>query len=77
MSDVGMLHHGQGLALTLETRDRSWRSHSRLNEFEGNSPPNGPFLLGEVHNTHPALAEDAQETIIPNAVSYTWAVGFA
>ena len=55
--DVGVVHHGQGLALGLEAGDDVLRVHAGLDDLERDAAADGLELLGHVDDAHAALAD--------------------
>ncbi len=54
--DVGMVHHGQCLALGLEPGDDLLRVHARFDDLQGHFAADGVHLLGQVDDSHAPLA---------------------
>jgi hypothetical protein len=54
--DVGVVHQGQGLPLSLESRQHLLAIHAGLEELDGHRPPNRLGLLGHPDRAHVALA---------------------
>ena len=52
--DVGMVHHGQGLALGFEPGDDALGVHAQLDDLERHAPPHRLLLFG--HIDHAAAA---------------------
>src|SRR5262245_14849562 len=69
LRDVGMAHHREGLALTLEASDDLARVHAELDDFEGDPPAKRLFLLCQIHNAHTTLAERLENSIRTDALA--------
>ena len=63
LGDVGVVHHGQGLALGLETGDHLAGVHARLDDFECHVAADGLALLGHVDHAHAALGDFLQDFV--------------
>ncbi len=61
--DVGVVHHGQGLALDFKAGDPLAGVHAGLDEFESDVAAYGLLLLGVVDDAHAAAADFADELI--------------
>ncbi|SPE54999.1 hypothetical protein SBV1_2010032 [Verrucomicrobia bacterium] len=55
-SDVGVIHHGQGLPLAVEARNHLARIHPDLNYLEGDPATDWFFLFGEEYYSKTARA---------------------
>jgi hypothetical protein len=55
--DAGMIHHGEGLTLDLETGEQFPGIHAELDQFQGDLAPDRLGLFGNVDNTIAAFAE--------------------
>jgi hypothetical protein len=58
-----VVHHGQSLALIGKTREDLAGIHSGFDYLERDPPMNGLRLLGQVHSTHAAFAEDPKDGV--------------
>ncbi|HET9888278.1 MAG TPA: hypothetical protein VFR10_12295 [bacterium] len=54
------------MALRFEAGDHLFRIHAGLDQLERNMPSDGSQLLGEVHNSKTAFAEDLKKAIRTN-----------
>ena len=63
LGDVGMVHHGQGLALGLEPGDDLLRIHARLDDLQRHLAAHGLRLLGHVDDAHAAFADLLQQLV--------------
>ena len=61
--DVGVVHHGQGLALGLEPGDDLFRVHPRLDDLQSHLAAHGALLLGHVDDAHAPLADLLQQLV--------------
>ncbi len=63
LGDVGVVHHGQGLALGLETSDHLPGVHARLDDLQRHPPLDRLGLLGHVDHAHAAFADLLQQLV--------------
>jgi hypothetical protein len=63
VGDIGVIHEGEGLALTLESCDDLPAVHTGLDELERYPAADGFFLERLVDLTHPALAQSLNDPI--------------
>ena len=61
--DVGMIHQGQGMPLSLEAGQDLPRIHARLKDLQRHLAADGLFLLGQVDNAESALPQDAEQLV--------------
>ena len=61
--DVGMVHHGQRLALGLEAGDDLPGVHAEPDDLEGDAPADRLLLLGHVDHTAAALADLLEQLV--------------
>jgi hypothetical protein len=61
--DTRVVHQGQGLPLNLETRHDLLGVHARLDDLQGDLPPNRLFLQGHKDRAHPSLADLLMELV--------------
>ena len=57
LGDVGMIHHGQGLALGFEAGDDLPGVHAQLDHFERDAAADGFGLFGDIDHAAAAFAE--------------------
>ena len=69
LGDVGMVHQGQGLALSLEASDDTLGVHAQLDDLEGDAASDRFLLLGHIDHTAPAFADLLKELIAANPVA--------
>jgi hypothetical protein len=55
--DVGVIHHCQGLSLSLEAHNHLPRVHAGLDDFQGHAPLDRSLLFGQEHHAHAAFAD--------------------
>ncbi len=55
LGDVGMVHHRQGLAFSLEAGDDPFGVHAELNNLNRNPAADRLFLFSHIHHTEPAF----------------------
>ena len=63
LGDVGMIHDGQRLPLSLETQQHLTAVHTLLNELDRHAPPNGLQLLGNPDRSHSAFANLLEQPV--------------
>jgi hypothetical protein len=61
--DVGVIHHGQRLALAFEAGDDLPAVHSGLDDFEGDLAPDWLELLRLINDAHAAFADGPDQTV--------------
>ncbi len=61
--DVGMVHQGQRLSLSLESGDDFARVHARLDDLERHLALHRFLLLGHINDTEPALTNLLQQLV--------------
>jgi hypothetical protein len=64
-----MVHEGQRLTLGLEARDDLPGIHPRLNDFDGDLPPDRLLLLGQENYAAASLAELLDEPEAANPIA--------
>ncbi len=69
-SDIGMVHHGEGLALGVEAREHLPAVHAELDDFEGYLAAYGADLFGEIDGAHAAFADEAHESVGAEAIGF-------
>jgi len=69
VGDVRVVHHGQGLALGLETGDYFPGVHARLDDLQGHGAPYRLALFGHEHYAKPAFADLLQEPVMGVAIA--------
>ena len=65
-SDVGMIHHCQGLTLGLKSGYDLARIHPGLNHLERHSPAHRRFLFGHINRSHSTLSDLLQDRVTAN-----------
>ncbi len=68
LGHVGVIHQRQRLTLRLEARDHLLRVHPELDQLQGHAAPYRFGLLGQVHDPHPALAQQIQDPVAADAL---------
>jgi hypothetical protein len=63
---VWVVHQRQRLLLGFKTGNNLLGIHTRLDDLQGNLPPDGLMLLGKVDDAHTALPQNLQQLIAPN-----------
>ena len=63
LGDVGMVHHGQGLAFGLKASDNLFAIHAELDDFQGHPPAHGGLLFGHIDNTAAAFADLLEQLV--------------
>src|SRR5687768_16375512 len=64
--DIRVVHQGERLSLTLESRDDLLRVHTGSDDFQRHLPTNGLALFGEPHDPKTTLADLSHQRIISN-----------
>src|SRR6185369_8272747 len=67
LRDIGMVHHGQCLALCLETGDDRPGVHSKLDHLKRHAPPNRFLLRGHINNSATALTYFLKDSVLSDA----------
>ena len=70
LSDVGMVHEGQGLALGFKPGDDLPGVHAQLDHLERHTPPDRFLLLGHIDHPAATFADLLQQFIAANPVAY-------
>ena len=66
LGDVGMIHHGQCLALGFEAGNDRLRVHPQFDDLEGDPPAHRFLLLGHIDHAHAAFADLLEELVAAN-----------
>jgi hypothetical protein len=66
---VRVVHHGQRLAFGLEPGDDPLCVHPALDDLQGHTTANRSLLLGQVDDTHSALAKNTENLVGSDAVT--------
>ena len=61
--DAWMIHQGQRLPFSLETRDHGLGVHPQLDDLYRNTPPNRIGLVSEIDGSEPALTYQGAERV--------------
>ena len=61
--DAWMIHQGQRLPFSLETRDHGLGVHPQLDDLYRNAPPNRLELVSEIDGSEPTFADQGAERI--------------
>ena len=72
LSDIGVLHHGQGLALGFKAGDDLFGVHPQFDDFQRNLPFDGLRLFGHVNDAHPAFADSLEKLVSTDLRSGTF-----
>ena len=64
LSDVGVVHEGEGAAFGVEAGDDGFGAHAGFDDFEGDVAADGFGLCGEIDGAHAAFAEDALDFVV-------------
>ena len=67
--DVRVVHHGQRLALSFESRNHAPGIHAQLDDLERHAPAERLLLLSHVHYSATSLADLLEELVASNFVS--------
>ena len=63
LRDVRMIHQRERLSLGLEAGNHLASVHPHLDDLQGHSSSEGPLLLRQVDDPHPALAERVEDLV--------------
>ena len=63
LSDVRMVHEGEGLAFRLEAREDVFEVHARLQHLESDASSNGPVLVRQIDHAEPTTTQLFHESI--------------
>ena len=70
-----MIHHRQGLALSLKSGNDAFRVHPQLDDFDSNAPADRLLLLGHVDDAAAAFADFLEQLVAPEHVAGLFLAG--
>ncbi len=66
LGDVGMIHHGQGLALGFEAGDDLVGVHAQLDDLQRHAPADRVLLLGHINHAEAAFSDHLEQRVTAN-----------
>ena len=63
LGDIGVIHHGKRLTLSLEACDHLPGIHAEFDDLERDSSFDGPALLGDINEPKPTFADEFEQLV--------------